>query len=208
MGFFSDLIEKGSLGLIDDPFGEESGAKAAQQAGQIQSDAALAGIEELRRQFGITQENFAPFLQAGQGALPFVQQGSTVQGLDQILSEILGSGAFESLIGERTRAVEGQLAAGGLTRSGAGIEAAADIPTDLAFMIEQLLTGRATNLAGSGQNAAGQLGAFSGNTSSGIASLFGQQGAAQASGILGAAQAGQQGNQAGITLLSALLSGA
>ena len=45
------------------------GAKAAEKAGEAQSEAALTSVAEQRRQFDITQQQFAPFRQAGLGAL-------------------------------------------------------------------------------------------------------------------------------------------
>lgn len=161
------------------------GGSAAEQANIF----AEKSIAELRRQFDLTQENILPFVAAGTGALPDVVQGITAGGLDERLAEIFGTGAFESLIGERTRAVEGQLAAGGLTRSGTAIQEAANIPTSLGLALEELLTGRATNLAASGQNAALGLGQLGAQTSGGIANLFAQQGQNLASGILTDAQA-------------------
>lgn len=45
------------------------GAKAAKKAGEAQEEAALSAVGEQRRQFDITQQQFAPFRQAGLGAL-------------------------------------------------------------------------------------------------------------------------------------------
>lgn len=141
-------------------------------------------IEELRRQFGITQENIQPFVQAGTSQLPGLQEGATVGGLDARLAEIFKSDVFGSLVGERESAVRGQLAAGGLTRSGTAIEAAAGIPTDIGLMIEQLLTGRSSQLATSGQNAASNLGSLGAQSSGAIGGAFAQQGLNTGSGIL------------------------
>jgi hypothetical protein len=58
--------------------GDKSGSKAANA--QVQAN--QASIDEMKRQFGITQENIAPFLQAGQGAVPGVEAGATVGGMD------------------------------------------------------------------------------------------------------------------------------
>lgn len=158
----------------------DTGSRAATSAGRFDE----AAIEELMRTFTGSESDLEPFVKAGQFALPDVLQGSTVGGLDTRLSEILGSGAFESLVGERTRAVEGQLAAGGLTRSGTAIEEAAAIPTDLAFLIENLLSGRSTGIAGSGQNAALGLGTLGAAKAADIATLRRGQGQDVASGIL------------------------
>jgi len=195
----------------------ETGAEAATQAGAIQGDAILEASklgaqsqEEIRKlieqQLGITKEQFAPFLAAGTGALPGVQQGSTIGGLDQRISQILGSEQFQPLVQERTRAVQGNLAAGGLTRSGAAITEGAKIPTDLAFQIENLISGRESNLANTGLTAAAQgsgqeqnfLNQIINSITQGTGALTsGITGSANAtaSGILGAAQSEAAGTQ-------------
>jgi hypothetical protein len=99
------------------------------------------------------------------------------------------------LISERQRALQGQLAAGGLTRSGTALEEAAAIPTDLGSQIEQMLSGRTSALAGSGQNAAAQLGAFGADASSSLAGIQQQSGQAISSGILADQQARAQASQ-------------
>ena len=169
-------------GLISSLFGGPSGAgpAAAEQAGVFSQKA----IKELRRQFDISREDIAPFLEAGVSALPAVEAGATVPGLEARLGEIFGTDVFRDLVGERTRAIEGQLAAGGLTRSGAAIEEAAAIPTDIGLALEGLLSGRQTGLAGMGRQAAFGQAELGGQTSTAIANLLQQQGQDVASGIL------------------------
>lgn len=170
------------------------------QAGGAANVFAQKGIAELRRQFNVTQENISPFIEAGTGALPGLIEGTTAEGLDARLARIFGGDAFEALRGERTRAVEGQLAAGGLTRSGTAIQEAANIPTSLGLALEQLFSGRETGLATAGQGAAVGLGGIGAQTSGGIANLFAQQGQNVASGILTDAQARAAGQENVINL--------
>ena len=182
----------GSLVLGKRIFGSSNaGSRAADASSEFNQRA----IDELRRQFDVTQGNLGPFIEAGTGALPGVIQGSTAGGLDERLAEIFDTDIFGSLVEERQRGVQGQLAAGGLTRSGTAIQEAANVPTSLGLMLEQLLTGRATNLAGSGQNAATGLGAIGAQTSGGIANRFARQGQDAASGILTDQQAEAQQTQ-------------
>lgn len=183
---------------------------AVLQAAKLQAAAQERGLQAMLEQLGITREQFAPFLQAGTGALPELQEGfqpqrgSTQVGLEEILGEIMGGEAFQGLRDERTRAVQGQLAAGGLTRSGAGIQAAADIPTDLAFEIENMLFGRGQsgeisriqglqNLVSTGLSAAGSGASQGGSMTSQIASQLGGIGSTQGQGITGAAEAAASG---------------
>jgi len=185
----------GLVSQLGNIFTGSQGAKAATQAAGQANIFSQMGVDELRQQFGATQEQLAPFIQAGTGALPGVVQGTTAGGLDERLAEIFGTDIFETLRGERTRAVEGQLAAGGLTRSGTALEEAAAIPTDIGMMIEQLLSGRATGLAGMGQQTALNVGQLGGQAAAGAAGLFEQQGQNVASGILGAQQARAAGTE-------------
>lgn len=202
--------------FIDSVTGQ-SGVAASTQAGDIQAgaitEAAQLGAASqaeiqalLEQQLGITQEQFAPFLAAGTGALPGVQQASTIGGLDQRIAEIMGADTFQPLVEERTRSVQGMLGAGGLTRSGAAITEGARIPTDLAFEIENMLAGRESGLAQTGLSAAAQTAdrsggllsqitqAITGGTESLMSGITGAAGAT-ASGILGGAQSQAAGTQ-------------
>lgn len=213
---------------------------AGLQAGAITESARIAaasqerGLQALLEQLGITREGFAPFLEAGTGALPELAEGfrptrgATAGGLEANLAEIFGGDAFQSLVGERQRGAQGQLAAGGLTRSGTGLMEAARIPTELGFDIENLLFGRGQqqeisriqglqNLVGTGLSAAGQTAGAGGSLTSqivnqlsniGMAQGQGITGAAQATaaGILGGAQSQAQGRQNALNIGGSLLS--
>ena len=162
---------------------------AASDAATAQNSFLDQGLSALREQFGITEANLQPFITAGTDALGSVVQGSTAGGLDERLGEIFGGESFGALRDERTRSVQGQLGAGGLTRSGTALEEIANVPTDLGFQIENLLSGRQSALAGTGLNAATSLGQFGAQQASGLAGIFGQQGENVGSGIIGDAQA-------------------
>ena len=213
------------LGLSGDT--SAPGEAANIQAGAIGEAAALQDksfqqiIAMLQEQMGTTAGSFDPFIQAGVGALPDLQrgfqapEGTTAGGLENVINEIMGGEAFGGLVEERQRGVQGQLAAGGLTRSGTAIKEAAAIPTDLAFNIENLLTGRQfgaeqqrisvlQNLVSGGQAATGAQAGASGNMLANLMNaITGKASAAggaltgaaeaQASGILGGAQQQQQG---------------
>lgn len=132
---------------------------AASAVGALTTDtgagrrAAGAAAEESRRAEERARGDLGPFLQAGQGALPGLIEGSTAGGLDERLGRIFDSDIFGRLVEERTRSVQGQLGAGGLTRSGTALQEIANVPSGLALQIEQLLTGRLGDLAGQGLQA-------------------------------------------------------
>lgn len=211
-------------------------SEAAKEAAALQAAAFGRALPMFQEQLGLTRGQFDPFIQAGIGALPELQRGfqaprgTTAGGLESIINEIMGGEAFGGLVEERQRGIQGQLAAGGLTRSGRAIEEAAAIPTDLAFQLENLLTGRQfgaeqqrisglESLAGGGRAAAGAGGALSSDMLANIMrAITGQAGAtaggitrgaeATASGILGAAQAEQAGIQNLLNLAGTLGSAA
>lgn len=180
MGFFSSIGE--TLGLI--PTG---GGDAARQAAAGARDFSQQGIETLRQ----GQAGFQPFLEAGQAQLPGLQAGATPEGFNAAIERLLAGEGTQALIGERERSVQGALGAGGLTRSGAGVQALADVPTDILFQLENLLSGRSSELAGRGQQAAGGIGQLGG----GIANIFQQQGQQFASGEITDIQAQAAANK-------------
>tara|TARA_R110000782_G_scaffold109339_1_gene198321 strand:+ start:705 stop:1655 length:951 start_codon:yes stop_codon:yes gene_type:complete len=131
-----------------------------QQAGDLQSTAATgaAGAEV----DGLMQ------------ALAQIQQmmdGSSGAGFGERLNSIIGGDQFAGLVDERQRGMQGQLSAGGLTRSGTALEAAGAIPMELAFDLENQQFGRESGF------------------STQIANLLASIGGAKAGGIRGSAEA-------------------
>lgn len=175
--------------------GGGGGGDAGAEAAAAQERANALAIEETRRQFDITQGNIQPFITAGQKQLKNLQRGTTPGALDRRLGRIFSGENFQNLQEERTRALQGQLSAGGLTRSGTALEEAANIPTDLGFQIEQLLTGRRESLAGIGQSGAVNLGSLGAQSAGNISSLLQSSGQAQSSGILADQQASAASQQ-------------
>ena len=95
------------------------------------------------------------FIEPGAKAFGEFARGTTVEGLGQDISDIVGSEAFGGLLDIRRREQQGALSAGGFTRSGTALEAAADLPVDLAFQIQQQLAGQRGEAARTGVTAAG-----------------------------------------------------
>lgn len=117
-----------------------------------------AAIDELKRVFGLVEEDVQGAIGLGQSQIPAVGQGATIGGFDQSLEDIANSAIFGTLVGERTRGVEGALSAGGFTRSGEAIEQLSAIPQDILLSIEQLISGRQTDLFKTGLDASLNLG--------------------------------------------------
>jgi hypothetical protein len=187
------------LGKVADPMGFWRDDHSARDAAELEAAANRNAIAEIQRQFNLTQENIAPNIAAGHEALPGMQEAATVEGLDARLGKIFNSDIFSNLVDERTRGVEGQLAAGGLTRSGAGVEAAAAVPQDIGLALEALLSGRESEIVGSGQNAAAGLGALGSQSSAQIADYLGKSGQARSAGIITDAQSDASRRQGAIT---------
>jgi len=184
----TSLIEPG-INLLSQIFGGGGSTRAGGQAAQAETAGNQEAIDALIKQLDISRLDVDPFIQAGQHALPGVIAGTTAQGLDARLARIADTDIFGTLLGERERASQSQLAARGQRFSGEGARAAAEIPTDLLLQLEELLTQRGTGLAGSGQNAALGLGSLGARSAGNIGNLFSRSGQSQGAGIITDAQA-------------------
>ena len=178
--------------------GKNAGRDAANAANKKVDEA----IAELQAQFGETQGTFQPFVDVASQGLAGITQGASLGGLGDRLSEIFGSGALDPLIAERTRATQGQLAAGGLTRSGTAVQEIAGIPQELGLAIEQLLTGRQQDLTNLGFTATQNVGQLGAAKSAGVATGLTQQGQNTSSGILAFAKAKAAGIGSAFNLAS------
>ncbi len=210
----SDFFSQGIIGQL---FGGNK--NAGRDAARAEREGQRLGIEELRRQFDLTRSDlqgvrgeFDPFAQAGTQALEGLQQGSTQQGLEERLAAIFSGEGFQRLRGERETSLRGQQAATGLSRSGEGLRQIANVPTDLGFSIEQLLTGRQQNLASGGLQALGGKaglalgqGSFGAGASGGIAELLRKGGESKGAGILTDEQARAEKASQAINLASKFL---
>lgn len=177
--------EAGEIGDPLDIFGERSSA-AYNKAAQQQIEQFYAALNLVKDQYQSARKMNKPYRKAGKLGLKYLTQSSGIEGLDNTLAEIMGTGAFSDLRDERTDSIEGMLSAGGLMRSGEAIEEGAAIPTDLALMLHQILSGDASNLAGMGQNAANMTGTHGMNYGSTAADLTSLVGNARADATLGA----------------------
>ncbi|MHC4648676.1 MAG: hypothetical protein ACYTBJ_24735 [Planctomycetota bacterium] len=164
----------------------------------------MAGVEEQRRQFDITQEQFAPFREAGVGALaqqqallglsgPEAQQAAMAGLQESPAQQFLRSRAERGLL--RNQAAIGGLG-GGNIRTALQQQGVGFAQQDIANQFNRLGV-----LTGGGQAATQNVAQLGAQTAQGVAAGLGQAGAARASGILGAQQArgqfmGQLGNVA------------
>lgn len=185
-------------------FGGGGSSNAGQRAAEAQAAADKQATAELRRQFEVTQGLLEPFRAAGERGLPSLEEASTIEGLEARLQKIFSTDTFGTLVEERGRAVEGQLAAGGQTRSGTGLLEAARVPTDLGLAIEGLLTGRTQDIVSGGQNAALGLAGFGSQNAQSIANILQSTGRSQGAGIITDQQAAAQRGQNTLNTVAAL----
>lgn len=192
------VVEIGTFGLIDDATGVEAGERAAIEAGNIQSEAALAGVAERQRQFDVTQESFKPFREAG---IKGLSEQQALLGLSGAEAETEALSRFTESPGQafrreraqknllRNSAAIGGLGGGNvrkaLTEQGAGF-AAQDFDTRF---------NRLGQLTGTGQQATSEVARFGADTSRGVQQGIQSSAEARASGLLGGQQAIAQSDQ-------------
>jgi hypothetical protein len=183
-------------------------ADAAESAAAAQTGSAQAGIEEQRRQFDKVQELLKPYSMAGEKALgglePFAAAGAPALEQQQALlglrgpeaeraaiERIRGGETFQALANQGEEALLQRASATGGLRGGNIQGALAQFrPQLLSSLIEQqygrlggmtaLGVETTGNLARLGQASAAGTGAAAQTTGANIATLLGQQGAAQA----------------------------
>jgi hypothetical protein len=186
------VVEIGSLGLVKDVTGQEAAADAAIEASNVQAAASLAGAEEQRRQFDISQEQASPFREAGVGALG---QQQALLGLSGQEAQQTAFAGLEESPGQRfirdrqERALLRNASATGGLGGGNVLTALQQQAAGFAQQDIQNQFGRLGQLAGQGQSITTSQAQLGGQVSQNIAGLLGQEGAARASGILAPAQA-------------------
>lgn len=200
---------KGGLEGGFDTLTGKAGADAAKEAAAIQAAAIREGIGQVKE--GQTQALgfLSPYQQAGAGQLAGIT--SLVSDPMAQKSFIQNNPFFQSLAGQASNTLMANEAARGKVGSGGTKAALQDRLLQLGPQLLQQSINQRMGLAGLGANAAGNAANVVGQTSGSIADLIGSAGAAEAGGIVGAAnaQTGAMNNlmQAGTSLgVAALLS--
>jgi hypothetical protein len=167
-------------------------SRAAGSAAEAQGASAQAGIDEQRRQFDAVQKLLQPYVAAGQPALQQQQAFLGLQGpeAERAAIERIRSGeTFQALSAQGENAMLQNASATGGLRGGNIQGALAQFrPQLLSSMIEQQYN-RLGGMTTLGQQSAAGVGNAGMQTGQNVANLLGQQGAAQAAGGLGQAQA-------------------
>ena len=187
----------GAVSSIAGPiFGAHNASEAAKDAAETQVEGTQAGIAEQRRQFDVTQGNLQPFQEAGVGALG---QQQALLGLSGQDAQNEAFAAFNESPGQRfirdraqRNLTRNASAIGGL---GGGNVRSALVEQGTGFAQQDFNNqfGRLGQIAGQGQAATTNLGQFGAQSAGNIANLQQAGSQARASGILGSAQAVNQG---------------
>lgn len=159
---------------------------AEKKAAETSSKAQLAGVEEQRRQFDLTQENLRPFQEAGVGALAAQQAMLGLSGPEAQAAAFnqLQESPGQRFLRERQEKalLRNQAAIGGLgggnVRTALQQQAAGFAQQDLQNQFNRL-----RSLTGGGQNAVTNLGQFGAQTAGNIQQGLAGAGQARASGL-------------------------
>jgi hypothetical protein len=172
---------------------------AASTAAGAQIATSEAGIVEQRRQFDAVQKLLAPYITAGTGAISAQQNliglgGATEQ--QKAIDALQQSPQFQMLQQQGENALLQNASATGGLRGGNLQAALAQFRPQLLSQLIESQYGKLGALSGLGQASAAGQAAAAQQTGSDIATLLGQQGAAQAGSALasGQAQANAWGN--------------
>lgn len=172
--------------------GSIEGSQASSQASQAQQGAAQGGIDEQRRQYDIMRNLLQPYTEAGTPALAQQQALLGLGGPDAeraAIERIQGGETFQALAKQGEEALLQRASATGGLRGGNLQGALAQFrPALLSSLINQQYE-RLGGLSTLGQQSAAGVGTAGMQTGANIANLMGQQGAAQAGGIMGQQQA-------------------
>lgn len=196
--------------VVGSAYQADQASDAAKDAGRVQADSSQLGIDEQRRQYDLTRQDLAPWMRAGSGALTLQQ---ALLGLSGQEAQQAAYEQFKQSPGQAFLQARGQKnllanasAIGGL---GGGNVRSALVQQGVGFAQQDFgdWYNRIAGLSGTGQQTGAQLGGFGQQSAANIGNLLGNQGAARASGILGAQQANAQGMNNLIGLGSMYLGG-
>lgn len=168
------------------------GSRGAKKAGRLQHQAAMAGVDEQRRQFDTTRQDLMPWLNVGQEALGgqgdlLGLNGGGVQA--SAIEALRNSPLFQMIYGEGEEAILQNASATGGIRGGNTQRSLADFGGDTLARTIMMQLGQLGGLSGMGQQTGGALGNFGAQSAGNIGNLLGQAGAARAGGALGSTAA-------------------
>jgi hypothetical protein len=177
----------GLFSFVSGLLGGSSAKKASKKAQQAQIDALNNAIGEQRRQFDVTDAEFAPYREAGTQALGKYGALVGTDGGDQqdaAIRELMNSPFYQSLFrnGLETN-LQNASATGGI-RGGNEVRSLADFGADTLMKTIQQQLANLGGIAGLGLGATNSTAGFGQQTSNNVANLMTQEGTVNADGIL------------------------
>lgn len=168
--------------------GASISASAAKSAANTQAAAANRASDIQRQMYDQTRTDLQPYRDAGQGAIPILNNLLTgnPKSVQSQLEQLPG---YQFTRTQGLKAVQNSAAARGLGVSGAALKGASTYATGLANSTYGDQVGRLQNYASLGENAAAQTGTFGVQTGQNIGNNIVGAGNAQAAGQVGAANA-------------------
>jgi hypothetical protein len=188
MALVTSGVVVAAAGVANAAYQGKKGRDAARDAANLQAGAAENAAQMTQEAQQQLRSDLSPYRQAGETALPLLQQMATSSGADQV-AQLQSNPLFQATVGARDRASLGLAATQG--RIGTG-DTSAQFDENFLLSASPLLQQqeqRLLNLAGIGQSSASQAG-VSGLQAAGAAggNLMGAADARSA-GIIGAQQA-------------------
>lgn len=178
---------KGLEGAWNDISGK-SGADAAAEAARLQAAGGDKALAENMRQFNIGQENLAPWLKAGKGALDEQQSLMGLNGDSAgAMRTLQNSPGYQFRLSQGQKSLDAGLAARGGMGSGKSLVAGNIFNQDNASSEYGNRLNQLAGLSGTGQSTAGQLGQLGANYATNQGNIYtGVANAQGAAGIAGA----------------------
>ena len=190
MSFIGKTIGK-AMELSAKPFGyltgAEQAAKAAKKAGKVQERAAMAGIEEQRRQFDKLIELMSPYVAVGAPALEQQQAMIGLRGPEAeqaAIAALAASPQLQALAQQGENAILQQASATGGLRGGNVQAALAQFRPQLLQQLIEQRYGQLGGLAGIGQAAAAGQAAQGMTFGTNVSNSLANAAAARAGGII------------------------
>jgi len=184
-----------ATGIVVGAYGASQQANAARRAAEGQQNAANMSLEEMRRQYELSQSNLAPWLRAGRLALTEQQALMGLGGDTQsAMTALRNAPGYQARLQQGERALAGSTAARGGMGSGKAMTAATGWGQDYASNEYANRLNQLAGLSGTGQSTAGSLADLGQNYAQGMGNIW--QSAANAQGAAGIA--GQNAWQSGL----------
>ncbi len=177
----------GLFSFVGGLIGAGKAKKASKKAEAAQLEYLNKAIGEQQRQFDVTRQDYAPYLQSGLGGLTALSDLIGINGADAQsagLVNVQNSPMLASVIRNGEEALLANASATGGLRGGNIQRGLADFRSDaFADQLNQQIA-RLAGLAGLGQGATDSVSAFGANASNNISNMYGQQGQVRAGGLL------------------------